>query len=606
MPIAKFQMPDGRIARFEVPEGTSQQDAERQVMEMVGKPETFAPSAPKAPQISERDVPPPPPPPAPQSNEFAAMGGKQPEAPQDSLAGYIPRSTGMGRTLIDRMYNGATLANLGDEIQAVGGAAVASPVILAQALMRDDGLKSALKQANPVDLYNSGLDIGRGNKEAQFEESPVLSTVAEIGGSLATGIPAAKAIGQTALGAKTASTLRSGVLPNATGTIGKAANYASRVAAGGAVGGATSAAAGFGAGEGGIENRIDKAKEYAPTGAVLGAAFPVVADTVKGAIKGASNVKRGMGARGAEALDEVVGAAKQSSRNLYQEATKSGVSLNKSATQSIFQKVQNALSNDGITDPDLHRPVVALLKRYESDAKQGALTIEHLDNLRKLAGDVAGNFNDPASARKAGLIRDALDDAMQAVDVKDISNQSKEAIDALGRARKEWGRALKLEKISDIVKKADGDPNKLKSGLNSLLNRKGGTRGFSTEEIAALKNASKYTTGEGIMKMFGKFGLDIGTRVSAGNAALPVLSSGALAAATGAPTAGATLAGGTVARQLQKYLARGKAEQLLQVIEAGGKVAEKEVMKLPPPIAMMLMQNNLVAASLERPKVPVR
>jgi hypothetical protein len=28
MPIARFQMPDGRIGRFEVPDGTSEEDAQ--------------------------------------------------------------------------------------------------------------------------------------------------------------------------------------------------------------------------------------------------------------------------------------------------------------------------------------------------------------------------------------------------------------------------------------------------------------------------------------------------------------------------------------------------------------------------------------------------
>jgi hypothetical protein len=33
MPIARFQMPDGRIARFEVPEGTSPEEAQSLVQQ---------------------------------------------------------------------------------------------------------------------------------------------------------------------------------------------------------------------------------------------------------------------------------------------------------------------------------------------------------------------------------------------------------------------------------------------------------------------------------------------------------------------------------------------------------------------------------------------
>ena len=31
MPIAKFEMPDGRVAKFEVPDGTTPEEAQRQV-----------------------------------------------------------------------------------------------------------------------------------------------------------------------------------------------------------------------------------------------------------------------------------------------------------------------------------------------------------------------------------------------------------------------------------------------------------------------------------------------------------------------------------------------------------------------------------------------
>jgi len=35
MPIAKFQMPDGRVARFEVPEGTTPEQAQAQFQQFV-------------------------------------------------------------------------------------------------------------------------------------------------------------------------------------------------------------------------------------------------------------------------------------------------------------------------------------------------------------------------------------------------------------------------------------------------------------------------------------------------------------------------------------------------------------------------------------------
>lgn len=49
MPIAKFQMPDGRIAKFEVPEGTSAEEAQRQVESWMASQQQAAPSRPTGP-----------------------------------------------------------------------------------------------------------------------------------------------------------------------------------------------------------------------------------------------------------------------------------------------------------------------------------------------------------------------------------------------------------------------------------------------------------------------------------------------------------------------------------------------------------------------------
>lgn len=51
MPIARFQMPDGRIGRFEVPEGTSPEDAQAQIQAQFGQPDE-ADMLPSQPEVS--------------------------------------------------------------------------------------------------------------------------------------------------------------------------------------------------------------------------------------------------------------------------------------------------------------------------------------------------------------------------------------------------------------------------------------------------------------------------------------------------------------------------------------------------------------------------
>jgi len=64
MPIAKFQMPDGKIARFEVPEGTTPEQAQAQIQQMVSgglpeQPQAPAQQAGLQPQDQFIDVPQP-------------------------------------------------------------------------------------------------------------------------------------------------------------------------------------------------------------------------------------------------------------------------------------------------------------------------------------------------------------------------------------------------------------------------------------------------------------------------------------------------------------------------------------------------------------------
>jgi len=51
MTIARFEMPDGRIARFDVPAGTSPEEAQRMISEMLGFETPAEP--PKAKEASE-------------------------------------------------------------------------------------------------------------------------------------------------------------------------------------------------------------------------------------------------------------------------------------------------------------------------------------------------------------------------------------------------------------------------------------------------------------------------------------------------------------------------------------------------------------------------
>lgn len=516
-------------------------------------------------------------------DEAVRRGLIQADAPQEkdnSLSSYVPTDTSTARTIIDRAYNGLTLGNFGDEIQAAGGALAAKVYGLYDKYLGDN--KTDLADTPISELYNQGLEVGRRNRDAQFKERPVLSTVSEIGGSLATGL----------LGAKTAA---GQALGRGIGSGGTAA----RVVKGAGTGAAFGGAAGFGAGEGGFDERLKSAGDGAVIGGLAGGAIPAVGAAVKSTFSGLNNVVKGLGARTAEQLDEVSGGIRNASRQAYAQATKSGATLNKAATSKVFNSVKNALNEDGILDPQLHDKATRLLSRFSKDAKKGTLSIEELDNLRKVAGEVAGNFSDKVNARKASLVIRAIDDAVENLGAKDLSKNSSQALNALKFARKEWRRAQKFDAIADIIKKADGDPNRLKAGLKKFADNAKKTRGFSKQEIEALNKAAHMTAGEGVMKALGKFGLDLGSAYTFGNTALPVA-----ATALGAPS---LTAAGTAARVGQKMLVRGKAEQLLRVIEQGAADVQPAAIqgRLPNLSALLALPagSNSGAIAAERNKL---
>lgn len=281
------------------------------------------------------------------------------------------------------------------------------------------------------------------------------------------------------------------------------------------------------------------------------------------------NIKTGIQSRGADALDDAAQAIKARSSDAYARMRETGAVFKPEAAEKIIKKIETDFLADGKLNPRLHDKVLGLMDDFKAEAAAGDVSLESLDQWRQLFGEVAGNFTDKVNARKASKIMNSLDEAIGAINEKDIASGSKEAIDALKFGRQEWARQSKFNRISEIVKKSEGDANYLKRELKKLADNPKKIRGFTAKELEALREASKLSTGEGILKMLGKFGLDFGgSRLGSGVGA--VVGSVAGGAATGGLGAVAAPVIGTAARQGQKYIARGKAENLLKIIEGGG------------------------------------
>lgn len=177
---------------------------------------------------------------------------RQSTAPQAAPDVAATQDPGLARTVGSQALQGAT-AGFADEITS---ALAAVPVSIATGM-------------SVPEAYRAGQDLSKAQLQAQQEQRPVVSTVSQIGGGIATGLAGAG----TKAGAAVASRLGSGVFPQARGLAGRAANLLSKAAIGGATGAASGAV--YGAGTAQPGERTEGAKQGAITGGAIGAAVPV-------------------------------------------------------------------------------------------------------------------------------------------------------------------------------------------------------------------------------------------------------------------------------------------------------------------------------------------
>lgn len=367
------------------------------------------------------------------------------------------------------------------------------------------------------------------------------------------------------------------------GIVAGAGNLATRMAGGAAV--AAPAFGAYKAGESEPGQRLDAFKEGMGTGAVVGAALPVAGAVVGGiggaALKGTKNAITGATARSVDDLREVAQTIRDSSSEAYSKMRDAGAILGPQATQNIALNLTETLKKDGALNPRLHDKVLAVYDDIQQAASKGAIGLEELDQWRQVLGDIAGNLGDKVNGRKAKLLMNGIDDIVNNVAPSDLLNGSVEAIDALKSGRALWAKQSKFNSVVDVINKSGGDANKLKRDLEKMLIDPRKTRGWSEAEKMALKDAARQTTGEGLLKMVGKFGFDLGSNLSVGNTALPAI--GGVLAGTGSGIGAGALVPvvGTAARSTQKAIARGKAENLLKIIEQGGNITGDLIDALP-------------------------
>lgn len=344
----------------------------------------------------------------------------------------------------------------------------------------------------------------------------------------------------------------------------RGSNFATRALASGAAGAASGGAYGFGTGEG--DGRLQSAGQGALVGGVLGAALPfapaagnaVATTTAKGVQTGA----RGVMARSPEILQDTADAMKKNAGGMFNQMRDIGAVINEAKTSDLLSNIDAAVKSKQFI-PELNPKTLAIVNHIKEAASEGTLGINDLDQYRRLLSRV-GNSEDGVSA---GTVRNAIDSTVNSITENDLASGGREAVDLLNQARPAYSKAMKFKEVTDLVTKADGDPNRIKAAFQRFTANDENKKGFSLAEWDALKKAARTGIGENILKAFGKFGVDF-SNSGTGNTVLPTLMAmGKVGGAALIPGGLPAVAAATLARQSQKFIARGKVENALRVIE---------------------------------------
>lgn len=298
----------------------------------------------------------------------------------------------------------------------------------------------------------------------------------------------------------------------------------------------------------------------------LGAASKVAGAPLTGIGAGFKTIGAGIAARGPEALTDAANDIRSQASNLYKQSRDAGAIISQEHGIDIADQIVSAVKDTGKLNADLHKNTLSVLSDIKSAAEQGPLSLEEFDQFRQLLGDSVSKGTDitgklDGDAYKSKKAIQALDKSVEGLKPDNIISGSPEAVDLLNQGRQMWQKYRKFDAVAQVVKKADGDPNKIKTALQRLSSNDKKTAGFTKLEKTALKKASSPTLGYSALKGLGRFG------VTPGNVYLPIVTGGLASMAGGGPLGASLVGAGTVARQAQKYLARGHAEQLLKTIE---------------------------------------
>jgi len=309
--------------------------------------------------------------------------------------------------------------------------------------------------------------------------------------------------------------------------------------------------------------QIGLAAVAAPAGQVIGER--VMAPAARAVIGKFKDIKAG---KLLEQAAPSIATLKQATRDIHKQIDESGARVSSKSLNRLIIDINSTIKKEGFRK-SLHPKTSAVLDEFIAERGK-SLTATQIDELRKVAKSASLDL-DPSDSRLGNIIIDKIDNFLDKVDAKDLVG-NKNVGSLFKESRRFWGRAKRAELVQEAFTlakdQASGFENGLRAQFRSLLRRidKGRVKGFSAEEIKAMRIITQGTTAANITKQLGKFGI---SQDQATNSLMVGLGGTAGFAFGGGPGAIAVPAIGTVSRALSEKLTKGAAKFADQIIRAG-------------------------------------
>lgn len=297
---------------------------------------------------------------------------------------------------------------------------------------------------------------------------------------------------------------------------------------------------------------------------------------------------------------------KQTGSAAYQRAKDAGVIFKPEALDRLRQTIYTDMAEFGFHPANQPGAAVAY-NELERLAQGGNVSLEGMESLRRMASN-GFNPQNPSNNELLRRISERIDEFTASAGPDDLlAGNAQAATNALAEGRDYWSRFRKLEKVQELIDRAERRAGSTGSGgnvenatrqeLRRILDNKKMMRGFTPDEVEAIRTAVLGTGTQNALRLAGKLSPQ-------GNGLMAALGLGG--AATMPQVAIPAMLLGVGAKKASEAMTRSNTEAVKSLVAAGGNKAallgqpnalQKLIEQYKPLLGRSIMSGALVGST---------